>query len=120
MVGHATGRLPVPTSSFRMARERSDPADASTGKVSVPNDFRDPLRARARAIYNPFWYEAKPFLCALLGGGVMLLLEGALAKLSGGLLLIVGAAIFWMRLCARRALEAERAQELLERLGDKG
>lgn len=48
------------------------------------------------------WYEASPYFYAVLGTGVLLGSDGALALSSGALLVITSAIILWLRFVNRR------------------
>lgn len=48
------------------------------------------------------WYEISPYFYAVLGTGVLLSSDGALALLSGALLVITSAIILWLRFVSRR------------------
>ena len=51
-------------------------------------------------------YESLPIIYVLIGAAVMLLLEGTLALLSGGLLSIAGVVVFMVRRRNREAVAA--------------
>jgi hypothetical protein len=62
-----------------------------------------------------WWYESKPYLCAIAGFVVLLSFPGTGAKVFGGLLLIAAGLILRLRWTYRNRREAARTKAVRRR-----